>query len=185
MTQNYNVDLEGEPGTGSCRLLLLSDNPLLSQVLSTCMIKFVLYLKTRLMWDIWPSSNLCPNCWGFSTVLPVTPFWAHFATSPTLHQLCWINNFKLKDICWAGLQRLSDKWGKVMTEERRRVRTESTLPVSLCSGVVFWDDGRCEEEVTVPLAKSLHYGLFSHFCPICSQFHLNPAESAWLLEQPH
>lgn len=48
MTQNYNVDLEGEPGTGSCRLWLLSDNLLLSQVLSTCMIKFVLYLKTRL-----------------------------------------------------------------------------------------------------------------------------------------
>lgn len=66
---------------------------------------------------------------------------------------------KMRERCLVRVTDGQRRWREGQDEgEQGRV----LLPVNLGTGVFLWLAGDAKEEVTVLLAKSLHYGLFSH-----------------------
>lgn len=85
-----------------------------------CMIKFMQYLKTRLMWDIWPSPKPASK-----TLRVLEQLGHHFQHISPLLPLC-TNSAELTVSNWrtfSGQSGWANGW-KVMTAERRREREQ-------------------------------------------------------------
>lgn len=125
--------------------------------------------------EIQAKRNLCPNC-SFSLNRPGTGRQITFSTSSRGTNSTPLIISKMRDIFWSACQRLDDSEKRnnrreKMNENRGRVRL---LPVNLGTGVFLRIDGDVKEEVTVLLAKSLHYGLFAYLAQSIPSSICNP-----------